>query len=182
MIPYISLIIHIIFAVIAKTDHVKKPGTRVYTCPGQTCRMGRIYPLYTDRCRKDKVNTGWRAFLHLGFLFIQPHISEIEGHIDGNLHNIQHVEKPAQIKQPALPCSGGPQDYLPDNAEYIADPDEKFKEKAFSLCGAGNPGFPDGNGPGKAKSENHQRFQQIGKRNQSCHFHYTSPLPSVCSR
>ena len=71
--------------------------------------------------------------------------------------------------------------YHPDiNQEEGSD--EKFKEKAFSLCSAGNPGFPDGNGPGKAKAENHQRFQQIGKRNQSCHFHYASPLPSVCSR
>ena len=98
--------------------------------------------------------------LSSGF-FIQFYISEIQNHIDCDFCNIQEIECPGQHENPAsLRILVVLQEFV-DDSEYITNPDEYFKEQALSFCSSGNPGFADGNRPGKSEAQNHQCFQKV---------------------
>ena len=95
-------------------------------------------------------------FLFSIALFVKLYIAEIKRHIDGDFHDVEHIEEPAEVKQPARSGAGAPEHEFADDSENVSNPDKELKKQAFSLCGSGRPGFPDGNRPGKPEAEYHQ--------------------------
>ena len=94
---------------------------------------------------------------------IQLYIPMVKEHVDGDLREIQEIKRPAQVEQPIHSSGGGIQQHkLADDAEDIADPDEKLKNYAFALRRAGGPGLANGNRPAQAKAQDHQCFQKVG--------------------
>ena len=89
---------------------------------------------------------------------IQLHIAEVEQDIDGDLDEVQEIERPAEEKDPTA-ASVREQNEILGNAEDVADPDEDLKLQALALGSPGLPGLVYGQRPAQAEANDHKGFQ-----------------------
>ena len=65
-------------------------------------------------------------------LLIELDIAEVEDHIDRDLHEVQHVENPAQIEDRAVLAQREALDELHRDARNVAEPDEELELQALA--------------------------------------------------
>ena len=88
----------------------------------------------------------WIAQKSLGgcvTFLVQLHITEVQGHIDGDLDKVQEVEAPGQEEEETGAAVEELDEILGD-AENVADPDENLELQGLALGGTGLPGLVDG--------------------------------------
>ena len=111
--------------------------------------------------KKCAASKGWTFAGDLCGSSVELCISHVERHIDSYFEYVQEIEGPAEIEQEAETAARGKFDELPGDAKYVADEYEHLEEQAFALCRAGLVRAVYGDGPGKAETDYHERFQKI---------------------
>ena len=104
-------------------------------------------------------------------------VAEVKSYVNRDLDEVENVEHEAEDEDSY--AEGGISLRLAENGnlngltcdtECVTDKEEHLKEKALTLCGSGNVGFANRDGPRKSEAEDSQCFKKI---NNDIHFVYS---------